>query len=113
MPPTRTSELPAATVYFHIEEHFSGAFPDMLIVKTVPIAFAPDETNRQTETQTPSAATPPTVFVYSPNFVQVPVPPVTDVWVFVSPSAVAMLSVTTTRMPMSPELDRALVCVVC
>jgi hypothetical protein len=43
------------------------------MVKTVPIALVPDETKRHIEIVTPSAAAPPTVFVHSPSFVQVPV----------------------------------------
>lgn len=41
-----------------------------------------------------------------------PVPPVTDVWEFELPSAVATLSETTIRKPISPEVESALVVVV-
>jgi hypothetical protein len=47
--------------------------------------------------QVPSAAAPPTVFVCSPIFVHVPVPPVTDVMSLVLPSAVDRLSQATTK----------------
>lgn len=102
MPPTRTSVFPAPTVNFQNDAAFSAALPDRFIVMVEPVPSAPEATNRQTDVQTPSPATPPTVLVNSPSFVHVPVPPVTDVWSFVSPSVVEMLSVTTTRMPWSP-----------
>jgi hypothetical protein len=99
VPPTRTSVWPAPTVNFQNEQHFSDALPDSVIVMVVPVLTVPEATNRQTDVQTPSPATPPTVLVYSPSFVQVPVPPETDWCVFDAPSVVAILSVTTVRMP--------------
>lgn len=84
---------------FQNEQHFSAALPDRVIVIVVPMFNAPEATNLQTDVQTPSPAAPPTVLVYSPSLVHVPVPPLTELWSFVAPSAVEMLSVTTTRMP--------------
>lgn len=69
------------------------------MVMVVPVLTVPEATNRHTDTHTPSPAAPPTVLVYSPSFVHVPVAPVTEVWSLVSPSAVERLSVDTISMP--------------
>jgi hypothetical protein len=90
-------------VNFQNEQHLSVAFADRSIVMVVPVPTVPEATNRQTLTVTPTAAAAVGAFVYSPSFVQVPVPPETVVWSFVSPSAVEMLSETMVRMPWSPD----------
>lgn len=94
-----TRVFPAPTVNFQNVDALSTALPDKFMVITVPVFTVPEATNRQTDTQTPSAAAPPTVLVYSPNFVQVPVPPLTDVWSLLFPSTVDRLSVATISIP--------------
>ncbi len=108
---SKTKLLPAATVNLYIDEQRS-VVESWFMVNTVPTAFVPDETNRQTDVHTPSFGAPPTVLVCSYNFVHVPFPPVTDVCVFEFPSVVATLFETTTKIPMSPEVERFLVTVV-
>ena len=95
---------------FQKEHVLSVALPDRLIVIVVPVFTVPVASNSHTEVVTPSPATPPTVLVYSPSFVQSPVPPETLVWSLVLPSAVDLLSVTTVRMPKLPD-DSELVAV--
>lgn len=80
------------------------------MVIVVPVLTVPDATNLHNDTQTPSPAAPPTVLVYSPSFVHVPVPPDTLVWSFEFPSVVDRLLETTTKIPWSPD-DNELVAV--
>lgn len=61
---SKTKLLPPATVNFHKEAQRS-VVEEWLIVKTVPTALVPEETNRQIEVVTPSPAAPPTVLVCS------------------------------------------------
>ena len=80
---------------FHAEHALSVALPLSVIVIVVPVLTVPVALNSHSDTVTPSPAAPPTVFVYSPSFDQVPVPPLTPVWSLVLPSVVDRLSVLT------------------
>jgi len=57
----------------------------------VPVALSPEGSNSQTEAVAPVAAV-PLPLVCSPSFVQVPLPPVTEVTSLLSPSVVDVLS---------------------
>jgi hypothetical protein len=70
-------------------------------VIVVPVPTDPDASNFHIATPTPASAA-PFELTYSAIFVQVPVPPLTDVFSLLSPSAVEVLSNTDTRMAKSP-----------
>jgi hypothetical protein len=103
--------MPAPLVNFRSSPHLSIVAVEKLTDSAVPVAMVPVASRSHSDTQAPSAVAPPTVLVYSPSLVTVPVHPDTPVWLLVAPSVVLMLSVVTRRMAKSPAAN-ALVAVV-
>ena len=96
------SVLPAPTVNLWNEQHLSVRLPEKLTVIVVPVLTVPVASNFHIDTVAPTAAAADGALVYSLSLDQSPVPPEGSTWLSELPSAVAMLSLATVRMPMSP-----------